>query len=118
MDHLNRIHVIATSKTEIMMEWIYIIEHQTDFRDEAKEWREKITNNDFNYFILFFTNRDKRVQSLAKLRPKAAADADYSSVANVCDVDIEKRMRDKLNNGLAALALAMDKYLNQAVVAN
>ena len=52
------------------------------------------------------------------MRLKAAADADYSSVANVCDVDIEKRMRDKLNNGLAALALAMGKYLNQAVVAN
>ena len=67
MDKLNRIHGIATSETEMMMEWIYLIKQQTDFEDEAKEWQEKTTNNGFHYFIRLFSERDKRVRRLEKL---------------------------------------------------
>ena len=65
MDDLNRIHGIATSKTKIMMEWLYTIEQQTAFEDKAKEWREKTTKNGFHDSIRFFTDRDKRVRRLA-----------------------------------------------------
>ena len=102
----------------MMMEWLFTIEQQTYFEDEAKEWREKTTNNAFHEFIRFFMDCDKRVRRLAKLQPKAAADAGYSSVANIRDADLEERMTDKINDGLTDLALAMDESLHQAVSAN
>ena len=117
MDELKRIHTIATRKTEMMMEWLFTIEQQTDFKDEAKEWREKKVNNAFHAFIRFFTYRDKRVRRLAKLRPKAEAEAGYSSVANIHDVNLEELMTGKINNGLTALALTMDESLHQALSA-
>ena len=117
MDELKRIHSIATSETEMMMEWLFTIEQQTYFEDEAKEWREKTTNNAFHDFIRFFTDRDKRVRRLAKLRPKAAADAGYNSVTNIRNANLDERMTDKINDGLTALSLMMEEYLHQAVAA-
>ena len=69
----------------MMMEWLFIIEQQTDFKDKAKERRDETTNNAFHDFIRFFADRDKRVRRFAKLRPKAAASAGYSRVANIRD---------------------------------
>ena len=118
MDKLNRIHGIATSENEIIMEWLYTIEGQTGFEDESKEWRENTMNNGFHDFVRFFTDRDKRVRRLAKLQPKAAVDAGYSSVTNIRGADLEECMIYNINDGLTALALAMDESLNQAVAAN
>ena len=118
MDELKRIHDISTSETEMMMEWLFSIKQQTDFEDKANEWREKTKNNTFHNFIRFFADRDKRVRRLAKLRPKATADAGYSSVASIRDTDLEERMTDNINDSLIALALTMDESLHQAVPAN
>ena len=47
-----------------------------------------------------------------------AAEAGYISVANIHNVGSEENMPDKINDGLAALALAMDESLNQDVDTN
>ena len=106
------------------IEWLLQIEKQEEFEDEAAGWREKTTNNGFSNFLTFFSDRDKAVRRLAKLRLELAKNAGYlSSAANVNKLasvgafktENENLLTTKLEDGFATVALALEKSLHQAI---
>ena len=43
------------------MMWLLEIEKQKDFEDQVVEWRARTTNNGFDDFVFFFSERDVEV---------------------------------------------------------
>ena len=59
--------MITTSESELMMMWLLEIEKQKDFEDRVVEWRARTTNNSFDDFVSFFSERDAVVRRLNKM---------------------------------------------------
>ena len=110
---LQRVHNIATSETELMMEWIADLEKEKDFEDQVAAFRARTTNNGFGDFITFFAERDVEVRQLNKLVPGRAKAQGYHSAANISD--LEGRLGAKIEGEVANLATALEAAMNAGV---
>ena len=107
---LNRIHNITTSKSELMMEWFAEIEKKKNFEDQVVAFRVRTTNNGFNNFIAYFSERDAEVRHLNKLVQGRAKAAGYHSAANV--EATKKYIDDKVNAKMANLAAVVEAAMD------
>ena len=103
---LNHIHSITTSEFEIMMEWFTEIEKEKDFEDQVVAFRTRTTNNGFNGFITYFSERGVKVRRLNKLVQGRAEAAGYHSAANMKATN--KYINNKVNAEIANLAAAIE----------
>lgn len=104
------IHLIATSKTELVMGWYAEIEKEKDFEKQVAEFRERVTNNGFEDFITFFSDRDVGVRRLNKLLPSHAEAMGYHSAAYV--QALNERINEKVEGEVANLAELIKAVLN------
>ena len=107
---LRRVHNIATSETELMMEWTADLEKEKDFEEQVAEFRARTVNNTFGDFITFFAARDVEVRQLNKLVPGRAKAQGYHSAANISE--LEDRLGSKIENEVANLATAIETAMN------
>ena len=110
MADLLSIHRVATSETELVMEWYAEIEKENDFEKEVAEFRERVAHHGFEDFITCFSDRDVEVRRLNKLLPSRAKAMGYHSAANVQDLD--KRINEKVEGEVANLAELIEAALN------
>ena len=107
---LHSIHGVSTSETELMMEWYAEIEKEKDFEKEVAAFRARTTNNGFQNFITFFSERDVEVRRLNKLLPSRAKAMGYHSAANVQAIDehIDEKVEGEMANLAALIEAALD----------
>ena len=98
------------------MTWLRDLERETDFEEEAEEWKNKKTGRDLTTFISFFSKRDREVRRINKVQ--TAAGAGYHSAANVREEDLEARLLQsleaKVETGMANLAEDMTEAIARA----
>ena len=107
---LQRIHNITTSKTEMMVMWLLEIEKEKDYEDQVVEFRARTTNDGFDDFVSFFSERNVKVRRLNKFVQGRTKAAEYHSATNVDKIN--KCINDKVDAEMANFAAAFEAALD------
>ena len=113
---LEQHYKVQTSESNLIVVLLGQIKHRgKEFETNVTEWREAIetngdTHNTLTNFSVHFAEADRVRRRRLKLT-KTAGDAGYHS-ANIA-VDLERKINEKLTDGMAAVALAADQTILQ-----
>jgi hypothetical protein len=116
MKELEQHYKVQTSESNLIVVLLGQIERRgKEFEKNVTEWREAIetngdTHNTWANFSVHFAEADRVRRRRLKLT-KTAGDAGYHS-ANIV-VDLERKLNEKLTDGMAAVALAADQTILQ-----